>query len=193
MAKLLALLTLLPLVSSAQQPNWQGPYAPCLNSVELKTSEHMSIGIRYDISNQVVIRQFRRAFDFWATLLDVDFYEEQSTSCAIAIVNATVAVLLHNGAIVARAQLPDRLNFEGWIAVDPKASTYLSDEGAIATWIHEIGHLLGLKHNSSPASVMFWFDVDASSKLDSHDLRAIACLHAFRRVHTIAIRTEGLL
>lgn len=152
----------------------------------------MSIGIRYDISNQVVIRQFRRAFDFWATLLDVDFYEEPSTSCAIAIVDATDAVLPYNGAIVARAQLLGRLNFEGWIAVNPKASIYLSDEEAIATWIHEIGHLLGLKHNSSPASVMFWCDVDASSKLDSHDLHAISSLHAFGQVHTAAVPTEGL-
>jgi hypothetical protein len=46
-------------------------------------------------------------FTFFGELLDVDFHEEQSTSCAIAIVDATDAVLLHSTAIVVWAQLPD--------------------------------------------------------------------------------------
>ena len=152
----------------------------------------MSIGIRYDISDQVVIRQFRRAFDFWATLLDADFYEEQSTSCAIAVVEASYPLLLHNSAIVARAQLPDRLNFQGWTAGDPKANKYLTDDEATAIWIHEIVHLLGLEHNSSPASLMYWRDVDASNKLDSKDLHAISSLHALRPLRIAAVRTEAL-
>ncbi|HTU48527.1 MAG TPA: matrixin family metalloprotease [Bryobacteraceae bacterium] len=192
MAKSIALLILLPLVSLAQPSNWQGLYAPCLNSAELKKSWHMSIGIKYEICDQVVGQQFRRAFDFWAKVLDADFHEEQSTSCAIAIVDATDAVLLHNRAIVARAQLPDRLNFQGLIAVDPKASTYLADDEAIAIWIHEIGLLFGLKHNSSPASVMYWLDVDASRKLDPKDLHTITSLHAVRPVRIGAIPTEAL-
>ena len=142
----------------------------------------MSLGIRYDISDQIVIRQFHRAFDFWAKLLDADFHDEQSMSCAIAVVDATDTVLLHSGTIVARAQLPDRMHFQGWIAVDPRASSYLADDEATATWIHEIGHLLGLKHNSSPRSIMFGLDVDGSSKLDSQDLRTIASEHALRPI-----------
>jgi hypothetical protein len=139
----------------------------------------MRIGVRYDLADPVVARQFHRAFDFWSTLLDAEFYDEQSASCAVAIVDGSKAVLNKTG-VVARAQLPDRLEFYGWIAVDPKASTYLADDEAVAIWIHEIGHLLGLKHNPSPASLMYYMDADAKSKLDAADLRALASLHAFR-------------
>ena len=182
MTKSLALLALLPMASWAQELNWTGPYRPCLNSAELRKTGHMTVGVRYDISDRVVTEQFQRAFDFWANLLDADFHKEQSTSCAIAIVDGTDSIILPNSAIIARAQLPDRSNFQGWIAVGPKASTYLSDGEAVAVWIHEIGHLLGLEHNPSPKSVMFWFDVDPSSRLDSHDLRAITLRHALRPI-----------
>jgi hypothetical protein len=181
-AKSLALLALLPFASLAQQANWTGHYRPCLNSAELRKTGHMRIGVRYGISDRVVIQQFHRAFDFWAKLLDADFYQDQSTSCAIGIVEGTQAVLLHNRAIVARAQLPDKLNFQGWIAVAPRASTDLADDEATAIWIHEIGHLLGLKHNPSPSSVMYGVDVDGTSRLDAEDLRAIASRHTLRAV-----------
>lgn len=176
-------------VPFALQSNWVGPYRPCLNSAELKTTEHMSIGVRYDVSNRVVIQQFQQAFKFWTTLLDADFHQEQSTSCAIAVVDGTTAVLT-SSAIVARAQLPDRSNFQGWIAVDPKATKYLSDDEAIAIWIHEIGHLFGLKHNASSMSVMYALDVDGSSKLDSQDLRAISLTHALRPIRLSAVRVR---
>ena len=181
MARLLALFVLLAVSSVAQQANWTGPYEPCLNSAELMKTGHMSIGVRYDVSDRRVIRQFHRAFDFWANLLDAEFHDEQSTSCAIAVLDGTKA-LLYNRVIVARAQFPDRLNFHGWIIVDPKASTYLSDDEAVAIWSHEIGHLLGLKHSHSPTSLMYYIDADGGSKLDSADLRALALLHAFRPI-----------
>jgi hypothetical protein len=185
--KSLALLLLLPFASLGQQANWTGPYRPCLNSIELRKAGHMSIGVRYDISDPVIIQQFHRAIDFWAKLLDADFHDDQSTSCAIAIVEGSDAVLQHRGTIVARAQLPDRLNFHGWIAVDPMARTYLADDEATAIWIHEIGHLLGLKHNPSPGSIMFCVDVDGSSRLDSQDLHAIASQHALRSITASAV------
>jgi hypothetical protein len=191
-SKSLALLLLLPFASLAQQTNWTGPYKPCLNNTELRKTGHMSIGVRYDVSDRLVIQQLHRAFDFWAKLLDADFHDDHSSSCAIAIVEGTDAVLLHSRTIVARAQLLDRLNFQGWIAVDPRASSYLAGDEATAIWIHEIGHLLGLKHNPSPSSVMFCVDVDGSSKLDSQDLRAIASMHALRPIGVRAI-TAGVL
>ena len=190
-SKPLALLLLVPFGSLAQQANWPGPYKPCLNSAELRKTGHMSIGVRYDISDRVVIQQFHRAFDFWAKLLDADFHDEQSSSCAMAIVNGTDAVL-RNNTVIARAQLPNRSNFQGWIAVRPNIRTYASDDEAEAMWIHEIGHLLGLKHNSSPSSIMYFLNVDASSKLDSQDLHAIASLHALRPM-TVSARRAGPL
>ena len=150
----------------------------------------MRIGVRYDISDRLVIQQFHRAFDFWSRLLDAEFYDEPSTSCAIAIVEGSKAVLKKTN-IVARAQFPDRLKFYGWVAVDSKASTYLSDGEAVAIWIHEIGHLLGLRHNPSAASLMFYL-VYATSELDSTDVRALASLHSFRPIPAIQYSTADV-
>lgn len=187
MGKLVSLLALVAVPLLAQDVNWTGPYRPCLNSAELKKTGHLSVGVRYDVSDPVVNDQFHKAFEFWAKLLDADFYDEPSTSCAVAILDGN-AVLLKGSTTVARAQFPDRQHFNGWIAIDPAANKYLSDDDAVANWIHEIGHLLGLKHNPSAASLMYHIDCDARSKLDSNDLRALAQLHAFRPIPPIGDR-----
>jgi hypothetical protein len=139
----------------------------------------MSIGVRYDVPDQRVIQQFHRAFEFWENLLDAEFHDEPSDSCSVAILEGT-KTLLGNQAVVARAQFPNLLNFHGWIVVDPRAGGYLTDDEAVAIWIHEIGHLLGLAHNPSAKSLMYFIDVDLGSKLDSTDLRALSLLHTFR-------------
>jgi predicted Zn-dependent protease len=72
------------------------------------------------------------------------------------------------------------------------ASTYLPDDEATATWIHEIGHLFGLKHNPSPSSVMFCINVAAASTLDSQDLRAVSSLHVLRTIRMGPMGTEAL-
>jgi Matrixin len=65
---------------------------------------------------------------------------------------------------------------------------YLSDSEAVAIWIHEIGHLLELRHNPSPTSLMLYI-VYATNELDSADLRALASLHSFRPIHAIQYST----
>jgi hypothetical protein len=175
---ILLLLFGLGLCCFAQSANWTGPYELCRNSGELKHSGHLRIGVRYDISDRLIVHEFQQAFAFWARVLDVEFYDDQSTSCAMAIVAGTPELL--SGMAVARAHLPDRANFQGWIAVDPKASTYLSIGEAIGIWSHEIGHLLGLKHSLSPSSLMYFIDVDSTCTLDAADLRALSRLHGLR-------------
>lgn len=176
--KLPLLASVLGLSCLAQSPNWTGPYQPCRNSGGLKNSRYLHIGVRYDISDPLIVQQFHQAFAFWAKVLDADFYDDQSTSCAIAIVPATHDQL--SGSAVAHAHLPDRANFQGWIAIDAKASAYLSPGEAVPIWTHEIGHLLGLKHNASPLSLMYFIDVDSTCRLDSTDLRALSRLHTLR-------------
>lgn len=180
MFKLCALLVI-SVLPSLGQANWTGPYNACLNSHELRKAGHMRVGVRYDISNAIIVEQFHQAFDFWATVLDAEFFDEPSASCAIAVVTGTNEIL-HGRMVVARSQLPDRPNFNGWIAIDPRANAYLEQSEAVAIWIHEIGHLLGLKHSRSAGSLMYYIDVDAHSRLEAADLRALASLHTLRPI-----------
>jgi hypothetical protein len=62
--KLCPFLFALGCVCFAQPANWTGPYEPCRNSAELKGTEHLHIGVRYDVSDPVVIQQFHEAFEF---------------------------------------------------------------------------------------------------------------------------------
>jgi predicted Zn-dependent protease len=48
------------------------------------------------------------------------------------------------------------------------------------TAVHEIGHMLGLKHNPSARSVMYYLDLDGSEVLDTRDLAALASHHKLR-------------
>lgn len=172
------------------EANWTGPSQPCMNAAEIKKHGHMNIGVRFEIQDAIVIDQFHRAFNFWETVLDARFYDDESPECSIAVVPATSAIL-GDHLTIARAQLPDRLNFNGSIAIDPDASKRLSDDEALATWIHEIGHVLGLKHNPDPRSLMYYLDVDGSSKLDEADLSALAALHQLRSKPSQAIQEQA--
>jgi hypothetical protein len=46
--------------------------------------------------------------------------------------------------------------------------------------VHEIGHLLGLPHNPSGSSVMFFLELDDSVALIAADLKALASHHSLR-------------
>lgn len=164
---------------AALEVNWSGPYRSCGNRAELLKSGHMELGVRFDTSSVEIAAAFHRALDFWSGVLDVNFYEESSTLCALAVVDGTPEVLrkAHN---VARAQFADLANFQGWIAFDPHASEYMSSDEMYATAVHELGHLFGLRHNPSAMSIMYYLDCDGTSQLDELDLQALGLHHAIR-------------
>ena len=56
--------------------------------------------------------------------------------------------------MAARSQFPDRPAFQGWIAFNP-GSKLTQDEMFVVS-VHEIGHLLGLPHNPSGSSMMYF-------------------------------------
>ena len=117
-----------------------------------------------------------RALDFWATVLDMEWHEDDSRSCAIQIVDGRRDLFIPGQ--LARSQLPERFGFQGWIAFNPRSSLPANEQFFVA--VHELGHVLGLPHNSSASSIMFYLNVDEPFVLDSADLRALAARHKLR-------------
>jgi hypothetical protein len=179
----LLLLLLLPatLFAEAAQPNWTGKYPLCNRHSDLLNREHLDLGVRIATLNPVLARQFARAMEFWTAILDLEWHEVDSQDCSIQLLDGTPDLFDFNGrceCLSARAQFPDRLGFEGWIAFNPglkftRKDMYLDS-------VHEIGHLLGLRHNPNDLSVMSASEFDKSVSLDATDLDALSARHKLR-------------
>jgi len=161
--------------------NWIGPYRPCRNHDDLLTHRHMDLGVRFSTTNIVLAQQFEKAMNFWSEILDMTWHEDDSENCSMQLVDGAPELFASGSGFecaAARAQLPDRLGFQGWIAFNPAISS--TSEQMYRDAVHEIGHLLGLQHNPSSLSVMFFNDFGQESSLDDSDLRALAALHKLR-------------
>jgi hypothetical protein len=106
----------------------------------------------------------------------MSWHEDQTSSCAIELVDGTPGIF-HN-AMIARSQFTEWQDFQGWIAFDPRAP--LTKAEMYLTSVHEIGHMLGLKHNSSPKSVMYYIDLEGPEVLDDRDVKELAIHHKLR-------------
>ncbi len=73
----------------------------------------MNLGVRFSTSNRKLAVEFARAMNFWATVLDMDWREEDSRECALQVVDGDRG--FSNQREVARAQFPGTLSFQGWI------------------------------------------------------------------------------
>src|SRR5882724_534247 len=125
MARFVVFLTiLLPMasfgISEAPQPNWDGRYPPCNRHADLLSRDHVDLAVRISTSNRILAQQFARAMEFWAGVLDIQWHEVGSEDCAIQVVDGTPAVFDFSVQMSARAQLPDRPAFQGWIAFNPR-------------------------------------------------------------------------
>jgi len=137
----------------------------------------MDLGVRVATANPVLAREFRRAMDTWARVLDLDWHEDDTPNCSIQVVDGE-RQLFQPPAIAARSQFPDRLNFDGWIAFNPGQT--LSPMELYQISLHEIGHMLGLQHSSNANSVMYSFNLEGQEWLDLTDLTALAAHHKLR-------------
>ena len=176
------LILLLPLVclrfaDGASPANWSANYPPCNRHAELLRQEHMDLGVRLATANPVLAREFRRAMDTWAGVLDLDWHEDDTQNCSIQLVDGE-RQLFEPTAIAARSQLPDRLNFDGWIAFNPGQMLTATELYQIS--LHEIGHVLGLQHSSNAMSVMYSYNLEGQEWLDLSDLMALAAHHKLR-------------
>jgi hypothetical protein len=116
---------------------------------------------------------------------------DNTTSCAIQVVDGTPEILKRT--IVARSQFTDWDNFQGWIAFNPHVD--LTRTELYLTAVHEIGHMLGLKHNPSAHSVMYYLDLEGQEYLDASDLALLAERHKMRsheRARIPVVRLEDL-
>jgi hypothetical protein len=159
---------------------WSGNYLPCDRHEEVLKQSSKNLGVRFSISNRDLRAEFVRALNFWATILDMDWYEEDSRNCSIAIFEGDHE--LFRSAEVARAQFPESSAFQGWIAVNRKV--VLRGIEPYMTAVHELGHLLGLRHNPSPRSVMFFLHLDGPVWLDIADLAVLAARHKLRALNS---------
>jgi hypothetical protein len=137
----------------------------------------MDLGLRLATANPILGEQFRRAMDSWARILDLDWHEDDTQNCSIQLVDGD-RELFQPAYIAARSQLPDWLDFQGWIAFNP--AQRLSETELYRISVHEIGHMLGLQHSSNAMSVMYGLNLDGLDWLDSSDLAALATHHKLR-------------
>lgn len=157
-------------------PTWGGDYPPCERHAELLKHEHKDLGVRFATSDSELVAAFAHAMDFWASILDMEWHEEGNRNCSIQIVDGRRD--LFEAAQVARAQFPQQPAFQGLVAFNPKSN--LSESEKYVAAVHELGHLLGLPHNVSAQSVMFYLLVDGPVSLDAADLGALAARHTLR-------------
>src|SRR5690242_11593649 len=101
-------------LSADVSQDWIGKPQRCTNSGELLKTNHLRLGVRIDNSNRVLVRQFERALNFWATVVDMRWYRDDDATCSIELLDFDTTLFADS--TIAKAQLPALQNFEGWIA-----------------------------------------------------------------------------
>jgi matrixin len=158
--------------------NWTSVDEACARHDNLRNHVLGNMGVRIDV-NGPWADAFRRALTFWNTVLDAHFYAETNlNACSVRIINGGPDILNH--AIVARSQITEWVDFQGKIAVDPRAAKDMNSAEIYGAAVHELGHMLGLRHNANIHSVMYFLDLDGTEGLDSKDVSDLRAHHQLR-------------
>ena len=162
--------------SSPVAVNWSSPDQPCGKFNDLKKYALGDIGVKIDVSDPAWAAAFRRALVFWNKILDANFHEEKNiNACALRITDGPLAMF--EGGYTAFAQSADLDGFEAKIVVLPQAP--FSPAATFVNAVHEIGHVVDLRHNPDSRSVMY-FDIANPSKK-----REVANAMQYRISHTL--------
>jgi hypothetical protein len=138
--------------SAPEAMNWSTPDEPCAKYNDLKKYALGDIGVKIDVSDPAWAAAFRRALVFWNKILDVNFYEEKNIhACALRITDGPPAMF--EGNYTAFAQSADLDGFEAKIVVLPQVP--FTPSATFVNAVHEIGHVVDLRHNPDPRSVMY--------------------------------------
>jgi hypothetical protein len=158
--------------------NWTSGDESCAKYDDLRRPVLGDIGVKIDASEPWA-DGFRRALSFWNTVLVANFHEEPNLSgCAIRIINGGTDIL--GDGMAARSQLTERDNFRGKIAVSLGAEKVMSGDAMYGVAVHEFGHVLGLQHNPSSRSIMYFLNVDGTEVLDGKDILDLSSRHKLR-------------
>jgi len=159
--------------------NWRANFPPCKQHSELLKQGPMNLGVRVATANPVLAEQVRAAMDFWAKVLDLEWHEESTEDCSVEVIDGDRPLFEPEPEnMAARSQFPDRSDFQGWIAFNPAVPLDRVEFYRIS--VHEIGHMLGLRHSTNIKSLMYGFDLDGSESLDPADLASLAGRHKLR-------------
>ena len=159
--------------------NWSADYPPCNRRSELLKHGPLSLGVRFNTANPILAQQFRKAMDFWAGVLDLEWHEDSTGNCSMEVSDGERQLFEPTpDNMVARSQFPDRQDFQGWIVFNPALTLTPAELYRIS--VHEIGHMLGLKHNPDTRSVMYNIDLECSEELDAADLASLSAHHKLR-------------
>jgi hypothetical protein len=138
--------------SSPEAMNWSTPDEPCAKYNDLKKYALGDIGVKIDVSDPAWAAAFRRALVFWNKILEVNFHEEKNIhACALRVTDGSL--WMFEGGYTAFAQSADLNGFEAKIVVLPQVPC--SPAARFVNAVHEIGHVVDLRHNPDPSSVMY--------------------------------------
>lgn len=165
--------------SAGALSNWTAAFTRCGRHAELVKDGPMDIGVRFATDNPTLAQAFRSAMDFWSTIIEMKWHEDDTDTCAMELGDGLSNLFeAAPDTMAARSQFPDRPGFYGWIAFNPRVR--LDSEGFYRISVHEIGHVFGLQHSTHIRSLMYAFDLDCSNLLDAADLSALATRHRLR-------------
>jgi Matrixin len=145
------------------------PSLACQNAGILHSSHHLELAVQFSTHEPRIMEQSIRALKRWSEVADMAWHREDSNSCSISITD---------GKFTDEDELAEA-NAEAGSIIFASADELTVNELFLAAF-HEIGHLLGLKHNPSPHSVMYWIDIRGDEVLDESDMRALVATHALR-------------